>query len=200
MSEASVVRSPRIAPALLDGVPRRTTRVEAVDEVLREHDIGVIAAGTRSQPLLEQVRVPVRVAPRRGQMMVFDRGDLPHVVRTTKRQLALLRADGRVAVGVTWEDVGFDTATDDAVLDELEAWAREQVPGLGVRETAWTGRRPWSVREGPTIGWASDRVIVGVGHHRDGLVLAPATGELIRDLVLERAPSVDPASFAVPTR
>jgi glycine oxidase len=200
MPDAGVVRSPRIAPALLDGVPCRATRVDSVDELLHEHGIAVIAAGAWSQPLLEQLRVSVEVGPRRGQMLVFDGGDLPRIVRTTKHQVAVPRADGRVAVGVTWEDAGFDAGTDAAALDELEAWAREQVPGLGRRETAWAGLRPWSGRDVPTIGWAGDRVIVAVGHHRDGIILAPSTAELVRDLMLQQAPHVEAAPFAVPGR
>jgi glycine oxidase len=200
MREASVVRSTRVAATLLHDLPLCPTRVESIDDVLREHDVAVIAAGAWSQPLLDQVRVRLEVGPRRGQMMVFDRGHLPVVLRTTERHLALPRIDGRVAVGVTWEDAGFDARTDQATLDRLEVWARRQVPGLGRRETAWAGLRPWSDRDVPTIGWAGDRVLVAVGHHRDGLILGPATGELIRDLILEQPPHLDPTPFAVPDR
>jgi glycine oxidase len=184
MPEACVIRPTRVATALLQDVARVATAVESVDAVLRDHDIAVIAAGAWSQPLLDQVGVRLEVRPRRGQMMLFDSGRLPLVLRTAERQIALPRADGRVAVGTTWEDAGFDARTDAATLDRLEAWARAQVPGLGERETAWAGLRPWSDRDVPTIGWVGDRVLVAVGHHRDGLVLGPATGELVRDLVL----------------
>jgi glycine oxidase len=39
-------------------------------------------------------------------------------------------------------------------------------------------------------------VVAAVGHFRNGLLLAPATGEMVADLVLGRAPRVDPAPFA----
>jgi glycine/D-amino acid oxidase-like deaminating enzyme len=187
MPEAAVIRPTRVATTLLHDVARLARRVESVDAVLRDHDIAVIAAGAWSQPLLDQLGVDLEVRPCRGQMMLFDCGQLPRVLRTSERQIALPRADGRVAVGTTWENAGFDARTDAATLDRLEAWARDQVPGLGRRETAWAGLRPWSGRDGPTIGWVSDRVLVAVGHHRDGLVLGPATGELIRDLVLDQS-------------
>jgi glycine/D-amino acid oxidase-like deaminating enzyme len=198
--EASVVRPPRVATTLLRDVPRRATRVASVDALLSGHDLAVIAAGAWSQPLLDEVGVRLEVGPRRGQMMVFDRGDLPFVLRTDQSQIAMPRADGRLVVGVTWEDAGFDTSTDQLALDRLEAWAREQVPGLGQRETAWAGLRPWSDRDVPTIGWANDRVLVAVGHHRDGLVLGPATGELIRDLILDQPPRLEPTHFQAPGR
>jgi glycine oxidase len=81
-------------------------------------------------------------------------------------------------------------------LDRLEAWARRWVPGLGAREDAWAGLRPASPRPLPVIGWVADGVIAAVGHFRNGVLLAPATGELVRDLVLRRTPRVDPAPFA----
>lgn len=198
--EASVVRPPRVARTLLRDVPWRATRVRSLDALLRVHDLAVIAAGAWSQPLLHQVAARVEVGPRRGQMIVFDRGELPSVLRTDQHQLALPRADGRVAVGASWEDAGFDVNTDRVVLDRLEAWAREQVPGLGRREAAWAGLRPWTDRSVPTIGWATPRVLVAVGHHRKGLVLGPATGELIRDLILDQPSHVDPSHFQVPRR
>jgi glycine oxidase len=108
------------------------------------------------------------------------------------------RADGRVVVGTTLEDVGFDGRTVAADLDRLEAWARRWVPGLGRRERAWAGLRPWSASPSPTIGVLCPGVIAAVGHFRNGLLLAPATGELVADLALGRAPRVDPAPFAAP--
>jgi glycine oxidase len=198
--EANVVRPPRVARTLLRNVPRHATRIESLDALLRVHDLTVIAAGAWSQTLLDQVGAPVEVGPRRGQMMVFDSGELASVLRTDQHQIALPRADGRVAIGATWEDAGFDANTDRVALDRLEAWAREQVPGLGRREAAWAGLRPWTDRNVPTIGWATHRVLVAVGHHRDGLILGPATGELIRDLIVDQPPRLDPSHFQVPTR
>jgi glycine oxidase len=57
--------------------------------------------------------------------------------------------------------------------------------------------RPWSSRLAPTVGEAAPGVIVAVGHFRNGLLLAPATGELVADLALGRTPRVTPGPFAV---
>jgi FAD dependent oxidoreductase len=139
MPEASVVRPTRVATTLLHDVPQRATRVESVDEVLGNHDIAIIAAGAWSQPLLNQVGVDLNVSPRRGQMMVFDRGDLPHVIRTTNRQVALPRADGRVAVGVTWETPALTRAPTSqrwigsrrGHANRCRAWDSARRPGRG---------------------------------------------------------------------
>ena len=50
------------------------------------------------------------------------------------------------------------------------------------------------------LGWASDRILVALGHHRDGFVLGPATGELIRDLILDQRPRFDATAFVAPAR
>jgi glycine oxidase len=70
------------------------------------------------------------------------------------------------------------------------------VPGLGDRVDAWAGMRPWSPRATPTIGRLAPDVIAAVGHFRNGILLAPATGELVADLALGRTPRVPPAPYA----
>jgi glycine oxidase len=205
LPEVAVLRASLAAPALLRGgagrepVPlegRRDAPAE-LDALRRDADAVVIASGAWAAPHLAAAGLPLAVAPRRGQMMRFACPAPPPVLRQGGgEEIAVPRSDGRVLVGTTLEDVGFDAATEPATLDRLEAWARRWVPGLGAREDAWAGLRPFSPRPLPTIGWAADGVIAAVGHHRNGVLLAPATGELVRDLVLGRAPRVDPAPFA----
>jgi len=130
-------------------------------------------------------------------MMLFDGGRLPSaLVAADGEELAVPRTDGTVAVGTTLEDAGFDAVTVPADLQRLEAWARAQVPALGRRVDAWAGLRPSSPHVAPTIGWAAPDVLVAVGHHRNGLLLAPATGELIADLAFGRTPRLPAGAFA----
>jgi glycine oxidase len=205
LPEVAVLRASLAASALLRGsgaqapVPLEATRVapDGLDALRRRADAVVIASGAWAAPHLAAVGLPLAIAPRRGQMMRFACPAPPPVLRQAGgEEIAVPRPDGRVLVGTTLEDVGFDAATEPAALDRLEAWARRSVPGLGAREDAWAGLRPFSPRPLPTIGWVGDGVVAAVGHHRNGVLLAPATGELVRDLVLGRAPRVDPAPFA----
>lgn len=197
--EVRVVRTPRVGPALLGDI-----RVEAATAPLgrlrAEADAVVIAAGAWAAPFLEAAGVAVAVAPRRGQMLLFDRGRIDTVLMEARPggvSLAVPRADGRVVVGTTLEDVGFDTGTVPAELDRLEEWARRWVPGLGAREDAWSGFRPWSDRAVPLIGPLAPGLVAAVGHFRNGILLAPATGELVADLILGRAPRVTAEAFSV---
>jgi glycine oxidase len=133
-------------------------------------------------------------------MMLFDGGDLPTVLMEKAAEgVAVPRADGRIVAGTTLEDVGFDARTVAADLDRLEAWARRWIPRLGRRVDAWAGFRPWSPRPVPTVALAAPGVAVAVGHHRNGVLLAPATGELVADLLLGRPTRVAAADYAVAT-
>lgn len=197
LPEVAVVRPPRVAPALLAGIRVERRPVTDLDALRRSHDAVVVAAGAWAGPLLAAAGAAVRVAPRRGQMLLFRSGRLPAAIIDPRAdRLAVPRADGRIVVGTTMEDAGFDATTREEDLAALERWARREVPGLGAREDAWAGLRPWTDRPLPAIGRAGAGVLVAAGHGRNGMLLAPATGELVADLVLGRPPRVDPAPFA----
>jgi glycine oxidase len=205
LPEVAVLRASLAAPALLRGdgshsrVPLDARRVkpEDLEELRAVTDVVVLAAGAWAAPLLAAAGAPLDVVPRRGQMMRFRCPAPPPVLREAAGEgIAVPRDDGRVLVGTTLEDVGFDASTEPAALDRLEAWARRWVPGLGEREDAWAGLRPGTDRPLPVVGWVGDGVVAAVGHFRNGVLLAPGTGELVADLALGRTPRVDPAAFA----
>jgi glycine oxidase len=142
----------------------------------------------------------LEIVPRRGQMLLFAGGTLGPVLmeagETGVTGIAVPRTDGRVVVGTTLEDAGFAAETLPDDLARLEAWARRWIPDLGPREDAWAGLRPWSADPAPTIGHVAPGVVVAVGHFRNGILLAPATGELVADLVLGRPTRVLAGTFA----
>jgi len=196
-AEVGVVRSPRVAPALLCDIPVERGPAPALARLRASADVVVIATGAWAAPHLAEAGLELEVAPRRGQMLLFASGRLGTVLMEAEAEaLAVPRADGRVVVGTTLEDTGFDAGTVTADLARLERWARATVPGLGARERAWAGLRPWSPMPCPTIGHLAPGVLAAVGHFRNGLLLAPATGELVADLALGRAPRVDPTPYA----
>lgn len=195
--EVAVVRSPRCAPALLRDLTVEPARVDDLDALRRQADVVVVAAGAWASPLLAQAGLEMEVAPRRGQMLLFRGGRTPGVLfGAGDDTLAVPRDDGRVVVGTTLEDAGFDASTVPEDLDRLESWARRVVPDLGPREDAWAGFRPYSPRGVPTIGWAAPGVIAATGHFRNGILLAPATGELVADLVMGRPVGVAATALA----
>ena len=109
------------------------------------------------------------------------------------------RADGRIVMGSTLEDRGFDKAVTAEGLHRITGMAMEMVPGLaGARMIdCWAGLRPAAEDNAPLLGAGPyEGLYFAAGHYRNGILLTPITGEVICDLVLGREPAVDVSSFA----
>jgi glycine oxidase len=154
----------------------------------------VIAAGAWSAALAPGEAPPIR--PVKGQILELSaRGAMPdpleRVVRTPRCYL-VARGDGRVIVGATMEEQGFDTAvTADGVYRLLEA-AWEVLPEVGELElvAARAGLRPGTPDNTPMVGPGDlEGLIWATGHWRNGVLLAPLTGEVVAELLAgERLP------------
>ena len=162
----------------------------------------VIAAGAWSGGLLDSLGVLAPTPPVKGQIVLLraDRPLLRRIVEHGSRYL-VPRADGRVLVGATEEDAGFDTrATPRGVRDLLDE-ALRLCPSLGSAEVekAWAGLRPGSMDTRPYLGLVPGQanVFVATGHKRSGIQLSPATAEVITDLVLGRPPQVDLSGYRI---
>ena len=187
----------------VSGFVREGTRIVGVQTAQGEMraDRVVVAAGAWSGNLLATLGLELPVKPMKGQMILFKCAEdfLPSMV-LAKRRYAIPRRDGHILVGSTLEDVGFDkTPTEDA-LESLRATAIELLPALADAQVVkhWAGLRPGSPDGVPYIGQVSgfDGLWLNCGHFRNGLVLAPASCQLLADLMLGREPIVDPAPYA----
>ena len=162
--------------------------------------MAVVASGAWSSGVLARLGVRVETPPLKGQIVLLkaDRPLLRRIVEHGKNYL-VPRDDGRVLVGATEEEAGFDTRTTPEALRDLLAEAHHLCPILGGAEVerSWAGLRPGSVDSKPYLGFAPGltNVIVATGHKRAGLQLAPATAEVIADLVMGRTPRVDLTPF-----
>ena len=162
----------------------------------------VIAAGAWSGGLLDGLGVSAPTPPVKGQIVLL-KGDRPLLRRIVEHGPRYLvpREDGRVLVGATQEDAGFDTrATPQGVRDLLDE-ALRLCPVLAEAEVekAWAALRPGSIDTRPYIGLVPglSNVIVATGHKRAGLQLAPATAEVVTDLVLGRPPQIDLSGYRI---
>ena len=112
---------------------------------------------------------------------------LKHVIYST-RGYVVPRADGRVLVGATVEDVGFSKEVTAEAIASLKAAAVEIAPSLGELAVAesWAGLRPFVEGEMPVIGRVPDieNAYVATGHYRNGILLAPITAKMIADEML----------------
>jgi glycine oxidase len=149
----------------------------------------VLAAGAWSEALLHQVGWRPGIRPVRGQIALLNSGTplLRRVVMKGKRYL-VPRPDGRVLVGSTEEDAGFDKRTTAGAVGDLLQFAFTLVPGLAAAqlERCWAGLRPGSPDELPFLGPVpgSDNLFVAAGHFRAGIQLSPATGLMMTQLML----------------
>lgn len=142
-------------------------------------------------------RVPVR--PIAGEMLAIA------VPRMLSRALVwthdvylVPRSDGRMLVGATVRDRGFDVRVTAVGVARLLAAALAVAPVLGdfaVAET-WAGLRPGSHDGRPYLGTtALEGYVVATGHYRNGILLAPITARAIAELILTERASVSLAAF-----
>ena len=161
----------------------------------------VLAVGAWSGQLLSTLGVELPVEPVKGQMILYKCAEdfLPSMVLANGRY-AIPRKDGHVLVGSTLEYAGFDKTPTDEALASLQASAVALLPALADAEVVghWAGLRPSSPEGIPFIGEVPDHpgLWLNCGHFRNGLVLAPASCQLLADLMLGREPIVDPAPYA----
>lgn len=172
----------------------------------------VLAAGCRSGTIAgvpDHAQPPVR--PIKGQILTLRQppGD-PLVTRTVRgivrgRSIYLVpRDDGRVVVGATVEEKGWDTTATAGGAYELLRDALALVPGLDDAElvAVRAGLRPGSPDDLPMVGPSGvDGLVVATGHHRNGILLTPVTADAVAAAVTgepvpEEVGVCDPRRFA----
>jgi glycine oxidase len=219
MPEIAQVRNPRLGRALRQAIEKRVCirEQEEVVELLVESGraVGartsegtieagriVVCTGAWTAKLLEQLAVKPEIEPVRGQMILFCAapGQIKHVVLYRDRYV-IPRRDGRILIGSTLEHEGFVKATTAEAKEELYRAAIEIFPLLrrAPIENHWAGLRPGSPSGVPYIGACPgiQGLYFNAGHFRNGLVTGPASAKLAADLLLGRAPIVDPAPYAL---
>lgn len=142
--------------------------------------------------------VPVR--PVRGQMLSLGASGLHHVTYGGGGYL-VPRTGGRTLVGATMENVGYDSGTTPEARVSLTAIAARLSPTLGAAPllSHWAGLRPVTPDGLPILGHdgAAPGVLYACGHGRNGILLAPITGETIGALAVGESPSFDLAPFSI---
>ena len=150
------MRNPRLAQALKKSLENQGVKLfehtpvtgmmlgeHAVHGILTEQgelkaDRVVIAGGAWSAQLLESSGVTLPVRPVRGQMILY-RAE-PKVVQRivlSRDRYVIPRRDGRILVGSTLEEVGFDKSTTRAAMQELRrlCWTLRAAPMIPRRST-----------------------------------------------------------------
>jgi glycine oxidase len=162
-------------------------------------DFSQILSGHTASEQSTPPSLPTR--PVKGQMLCLaslSRDLLKHVIRSPEVYL-IPRSDGRILVGATVEEAGFDKQTDPATMQRFHRAAVALVPELRNAKILedWAGLRPGTPDALPILGATSTPgYYVATGHFRDGILLAPITAQVMADVITGIAPAHHLAAFA----
>lgn len=153
----------------------------------------VLAAGAWTSSIVSATKLPqIEIIPVRGQMLCFEppKPIARHVIYSARGYL-IPRADGRLLAGSTSEEVGFEKRVTEKGVNAIRSLAVEIAPALKSWSIidSWAGFRPRAKDGLPILG--PTRRVAGLfyatGHYRNGILLAPITGELIAEAILSGA-------------
>jgi glycine oxidase len=219
LPDIAQVRNPRLVAALREAVVRLggtihthcavETATTQAGRMVAVHtakgsftaDRFVLATGAWSGLALQGLAGVPNIRPIRGQMLLFKQapGTLDTILYRNGLYL-IPRRDGHILAGSTLEDAGFDKSTDDATRLRLHADAAALLPTLADAQPIqhWAGLRPGSPDNIPVIDRHPDfdNVFVNTGHYRYGVTMAPASAELLVDVMEGNTPALDPAPYS----
>ncbi len=150
----------------------------------------IVAAGAWTSFLngADKARSKISIEPVRGQMVCFETNPrlTRHVIYSPRGYL-VPRMDGRLLAGSTAEEVGFDKSTTGAGIHSILSRAFEISDALAdlPMVDSWAGLRPRAPDGLPLLGPCAEikGLFYASGHYRNGILLAPITGELIAEAV-----------------
>jgi glycine oxidase len=210
-----------LAAALLAAVQSTTIDLRSNTRVLSAHSVGDAVEVHTSTGIFHAARFinctgswatesslapGLAIAPKKGQMMaVALPPSLPlHLVVRTHGMYIVPRTTGpntgRAIIGATIEDAGFDKTVHPADIAHLRALANALVPELAsaTQLESWAGLRPSSPDGLPFLGPLpeSRNRFVAAGHYRNGILLTPATAQVMAQLLTGETTSIDLADYS----
>ncbi|MDM7923952.1 MAG: glycine oxidase ThiO [Pyrinomonadaceae bacterium] len=155
-----------------------------------ESDAVVLATGSWTSYIkIGGVKSSLNVKPIRGQMLSVQGppGLVKHVIYGAGAYL-VPRSDGRILVGATVEDVGFEKEVNPVAIESLRQAAIRTVPAIRELEIleSWCGLRPFAADGGPILGPINgiENLVAATAHYRNGILLSPITAKLVTEYLL----------------
>jgi glycine oxidase len=205
-----------LTTAAIAAAKHRGVDFSSGDEVLEVDISGGKASGVRTNKTRFSAGVVVNCAgawadqvgphrfatrPVKGQMLCVvqpEKEFVRHVVRAPDVYL-IPRSDGRLLIGATQEEAGFDKQTVPATIQKLRQAALDLVPKLAEARIleAWAGLRPGTPDNLPILGeTATCGYFVATGHFRDGILLAPITAKVMGQIIAGLRPDLELHAFS----
>jgi glycine oxidase len=167
----------------------RVVGVRTPSEALQTGTV-VVANGAWSADLVAPLGLMLPVKPVRGQMLAVR--TVPRAVHQIiygRHLYVVPRPDGETLIGATVEDVGFRKEVTLEGLEELIQAGRRIAPGIMGQPVlrTWAGLRPGSPDGLPLVGPVNglSGLVLAVGHYRNGILLGPMTGVLVKQLLVD---------------
>jgi len=164
----------------------------------------IIAAGAWTGQLFQQsiATDTPNIAPVKGQMLIFDaKPDMLHHIVLDNDQYLIPRLDGKILAGSTVEHDDFNKTTSEIAYNQLANFAVDLLPALRNYPIIkhWAGLRPGTEHGVPYIGRhpSISNLSINAGHFRNGLVMGPASAQLLVDLLLNRPTAVMPEPYCL---
>ena len=215
------VRNPRLLQALLVAVEKlgvkRVVDAEVIGFIVKKQKIVavktvgnlryqaeqfVLATGAWTAKVALQLNLVLPIHPIKGQMLLYklEQQVLKQIVLHQGHYL-IPRADGHILCGSTVEDTGFDKTTNEQAKQVLMSSAQRILPLLAAYQPIkqWAGLRPASPNGIPFIGKhpAFANLWINAGQFRNGLVLAPASAQLLIEQMLGLSLTINPMPYQV---
>ena len=160
----------------------------------------IVCAGAWTNELLKPLNIHLPIEPVLGQMILLKPAEkiLNHILLKDDCYL-IPRQDGLILVGSTVEKTQFNKHITPSARNVLWQSALNICPSLSSAErvTQWAGLRPGTPEGIPYIGRVTpfENLWINAGHFRNGLTLAPASCQLLADLILKKSPALDPIPY-----
>jgi len=156
----------------------------------------IVASGAWTAAYETVLGIHLPIFPIRGQICAYHRQEetINHLIFSSQGYV-LSKRNGTIVCGASEDIAGFDTSTTEQGINRLIRLSRHLFPVLTGREPfhRWAGLRPATQDGYPLLGRLEHypHIIVASGHYRNGILLSPATGQVIADLIEGHPPKVN---------
>lgn len=197
-NDTAIVEAERVTGFLTDG--ERVTGVRTAREEVPAGSV-VLASGAASGPLAAELGLRLPVHPIKGETLTLT--TRPNAIKANvwdEGCYLVPKRNGRVVVGATEEAGVYDRRPTLGGVAKLSGAAARLLPGLAgaTFAGAWGGLRPGTPDKLPFLGGVEGigGLFLATGHYRNGVLLAPVTGEVIAALALGEVPLVEVSPFS----
>lgn len=168
-----------------------------------EADQFVVATGAMTPFLNEHLGYRIPIEPGKGYSITMPTPErMPKIpIIFEQSHVAITPMESKYRIGSTMEFVGYDTSISPKRIALLKDAAKKYLhePLCEPVEEEWYGWRPMTWDGKPIIDRspAMKNVWIAAGHNMLGLSMATGTGRLIRELILQETPHIDPTHYSV---